>query len=98
MTEKKKVGGARPGAGRPKGATNKRTRETQAAVAASGMTPLEFMLKTMRDSKKPYDVRLDAAKAAAPYVHAKLQSVEVSGKGGGAIEITQVTRKIVRAA
>lgn len=97
-TEKAKKGGARAGAGRKKGVPNKRTQLVQDAVAASGITPLDFMLKVMRDPKKPFDMRLDAAKAAAPYVHAKLQSVEVSGKGGGAIEITQITRKIVRPA
>ena len=98
MTEpKKKGGGAQPGAGRPKGVKNKKTLELQAAVAASGVTPLEFMLKVMRDPRKGFDIRLDAAKAAAPYVHAKLASVEVTGKDGGPVEITTITRRIIKA-
>lgn len=42
-------GGARPGSGRKPGSRNKRTDEQAAAVAASGLTPLEFMLSVMRD-------------------------------------------------
>jgi hypothetical protein len=40
-------------------------------------TPLEFMVEVMNDSGQDRGTRLDAAKAAAPYVHAKLQSVMV---------------------
>lgn len=96
MTEATKKSGERRG--RKKGSPNKKTAELQAQVAASGLTPLEFMLKVMRDSKKTLAVRIDAAKAAAPYVHAKLASVEHTGKGGEAIEIRVITRNIVRSA
>jgi hypothetical protein len=34
------------------------------------------MLQTMRDKGKPLGLRLDMAKAAAPYVHPRLASVE----------------------
>ena len=34
------------------------------------------MLATMRDESKPEAVRLDVAKAVAPYVHPRLASVE----------------------
>lgn len=71
-------GGARPGAGRKKGAPNKKTAELQKAIAESGITPLEYMLNIMRDPLADVDVRLDAAKSAAPYVHAKLSSVEMN--------------------
>ena len=37
-------GGARPGAGRKPGTPNRVTAELQAAVAASGETPLDYML------------------------------------------------------
>lgn len=70
-------GGARPGAGRKKGAPNKRTIETQALAAESGITPLEYMLQVMRTSGDGKE-RLAAASAAAPYVHAKLSSVEMN--------------------
>jgi hypothetical protein len=85
-------GGKRPGAGRKKGVPNKRTAEVQKAVEESGVTPLEFMLTIMRtepgDVEDPrlmqaiMEMRFEAAKAAAPYVHAKLASVELSGKVG----------------
>lgn len=84
-TEKKSVksvtnqnGGKRPGAGRKKGAPNKRTIETQAAVAATGQTPLDYMLSVMRGDGD-VRMRLAAAQAAAPYVHAKLSSIELTG-------------------
>lgn len=34
-------------------------------------TPLEFMLYVMWNTRKSLQIRLDAAKAAAPYVHRK---------------------------
>lgn len=70
-------GGLRPGAGRKAGVPNKRTAEKVAAVEASGLTPLDYMLSILRDEMRAPEDRLDAAKAAAPYVHAKLASVEM---------------------
>ena len=71
-------GGARPGAGRKKGALTKRTQEIVASAAADGETPLEYMLRVMRTSEDPK--RKDAmAVAAAPFVHPKLAAVEHSG-------------------
>lgn len=72
--------------GRQKGSTNKKTAELQAAVAKSGLTPLEYLLKVMRtigDDRQ----RLNAAIAAAPYIHPKLANIEVSGKGGGPVVV-----------
>lgn len=84
-------GGARPGAGRKKGEPNKRTAEIQQAVEQSGLTPLEYMLSVMRNESEDSPRRLAAAQAAAPYVHAKLASIELTGKDGGALEtITRV--------
>ena len=45
--------------------------------------PLDCMLSILRDEDMAPDARMDAAKAAAPYVHAKLASVEHKGEGGG---------------
>jgi hypothetical protein len=44
------------------------------------------MLRVMRDDSAETSRRDDMAKAAAPYVHAKLASVEHGGEGGGAIK------------
>jgi hypothetical protein len=63
-------------AGRPKGSKNKRTLELQEAVAASGETPLDYMLRVMRDPTVEHDRRDEMAKACAPYLHARLSQVE----------------------
>lgn len=69
-------GGYRLGAGRPPGSLNKRTREVIEQTEASGMMPLKYLLSVMRDEEKPGSERLEAAKAAAPYVHARLSIQE----------------------
>ena len=73
-------GGKRPGAGRPPGLRNKKTMEQVAAVQESGITPLEYMLSVMRAPSGTVEdaVRLDAAKAAAPYVHPRLSTVDAT--------------------
>ena len=76
-------GGKRPGAGRKKGVPNRASAAREAAIAASGLTPLEYMLNTMRDEGKPLALRLDMAKAAAPYVHPRLASVEQTAQMNG---------------
>lgn len=72
------MGGARPGAGRKPGTPNKKNAALIAEVEKTGETPLQFMLRIMRDPRKPWADRMDMAKSAAPYVHAKLSSIEMS--------------------
>jgi len=55
--------------------------ERLAAIEASGSTPLDYMLQVMRDASVEPAKRLDAAKAAAPYVHPRLASVAVGNEG-----------------
>ena len=76
----KTKGGARPGSGRKPGSPNKRTAEVVKAVEESGMTPLEYMLSVMRNELNEPRERLSAAAQAAPYVHAKLSSIEMNAK------------------
>ena len=64
-------GGRRPVAGRPKGSKSKKTVALLAA-AADGETPLDFLLRNMRDATLDGSVRLDCAKSAAPYLHPRL--------------------------
>lgn len=71
-------GGKRTGAGRKAGSRNKRTEAKLREVKASGMTPLEYLISIMRDETKDEGRRVDAAKAAAPYVHARLSNVDMS--------------------
>lgn len=74
--------GSRPGerrGGRTAGVPNKRNAAKVAEIEASGLTPLDYLLSVMRDDLLDREARVDAAKAAAPYVHAKLAAVEFSG-------------------
>lgn len=75
--------GSKPGerrGGRDAGTPNRKTAEKVAAIEASGLTPLDYLLSVMRDDLLPREDRVDAAKAAAPYVHAKLANVELKAK------------------
>ena len=72
MTAKKK-------AGRPKGAMNKRSAALRKAVQ-TGLQPLEYLLQIMNNEDNEQEVRVDAAHKAAPYCHARLQSVVVTEK------------------
>lgn len=76
-------GGAREGAGRPKGAKAVVTEEA-IRKAGEGETPLEYMLRVMRDERQADERRDKMAVGAAPYMHAK--AVEVSGPEGGPVE------------
>jgi hypothetical protein len=78
-------GGKRPGAGRPRGSKAKKSQAIAIAAMAAGITPLEFMLRIMRDEAVDPLIRMDMAKASAPYMHARLASTEVSGPGGDAL-------------
>lgn len=80
-------GGARNGAGRKKGQPTKLNEKARKVALATGITPLDYMLSILRDDEQPRELRFEAAKAAAPYVHAKLAAVEHTGKDGGPIVI-----------
>lgn len=79
-------GGRREGAGRPAGRTSLESRgkriqkEIQEKLEmGAGKTPLDFLLLVMQTDTNSISQRMQAAIAAAPYVHAKLSSVEVKG-------------------
>ena len=77
-------GGYRPGAGRPKG-TKIKSKPPKGGVPADivtdakaeNLTPLEYMLKVMRDPNENEDRRARMAIAAAPFCHAR------KGEGSG---------------
>lgn len=75
-------GGSRPGAGRKAGSPNKATAARQAEVAATGITPLDYLLSVMRNEEAEESKRIDAAKAAAPYVHPRLATTEIKNPDG----------------
>lgn len=59
-----------------KGARNHETANKSAEVARTGITPLDFLIKVMRNTKEPMWLRCQCAKAAAPYVHPKLAQID----------------------
>lgn len=75
-------GGKREGAGRVKGSLNKKTREIAEKAAASGVTPLEIIIEAMHDAYKDGGAAaaVPFAEKAAPYMHARIAAVEVSGE------------------
>jgi hypothetical protein len=84
-------GGKRTGAGRPAGAATVKTREIADAAFSEGLMPLEYMLQVMRNEAADEARRIDAAKAAAPYVHARLNSTELKGDKDNPLGITFTT-------
>ena len=83
---------AGPGApktgGRQRGTLNKRTLALRMGVVAAGaplelgkkQLPLDFLLEVMADESQPIATRVDAAKAAAPYLHFRKGLVDTTGR------------------
>lgn len=46
--------------------------------------PLDYLLRIMRDACADEAKRIDCAKAAAPFLHAKLNAIDLTG-GDGAV-------------
>ena len=94
--------------GRKRGTPNKRTALLQREVAESGLTPLEVMVKRMRWHSKEADLAVkrkdyadaerhmkeaeEAASRAAPYLHAKLSSVEMGNTTGEPLKVVIAAR------
>jgi hypothetical protein len=85
-------GGKRAGAGRKPNVPNRASADRERKVAASGETPLDVLLKSMRiflaladesaNDKRQYEHYIRAAAAiakdVAPYIHPRLSTVEQS--------------------
>lgn len=71
-------GGAREGAGRKAGGHNRKTMDLLAKARQFGITPLDVMLGNMVHFHKAGDRQAaqKCAAEAAPYLHAKLSSIE----------------------
>ena len=75
--------GSKPGerrGGRQKGTPNKFTAQREAEIAATGETPLDYMLRVMRDPTVDHDRRDRNAAQAAPYCHSKLAQTDINAK------------------
>lgn len=77
---KGKRGGPQPGSGRKAGSPNVRKRISPEEARKFGELPLERMLKRMNDKTVNDDIRDDLAKAAAPYIHARLSTQTLQGE------------------
>lgn len=52
----------------------------EVAAKPSRQQPLEFLLDVMEDENHPIATRVDAAKAAAPYVHFRKGLIDTNGR------------------
>ena len=85
--------------GRKKGSVDKRKREAE--IAASGLTPLDYMLGIVRAETPPgldasvaiarETLRFEASKAAAPYCHPRLQAVTLGGDPENPIKVDNLS-------
>jgi hypothetical protein len=70
-------GGAQAGSGTHSGPGPKKLEILAYIQSKNWKTPLEYLLTVMNDDDVPRDSRVEAAKAAAPFVHAKLQAIVI---------------------
>lgn len=67
------------------------TREIGRLVLRTGISPLEFLIREMRDVTNPKELRVRCAVDALPYIHAKLPSeMKVEAPSGSTINFVNV--------
>ena len=95
-------GGARIGSGRKTGTSDKALgkirpeRVLNATGTGPDKTPLAYMLAVMNNSNEKSSIRLQAAMAAAPYVHPRLASIEVKAENNTTLQIESDLGKALR--
>lgn len=87
MTTASNRGGARPGAGRPKGARNRRSQALADRLLEAGQCPAEALVRIAEEAEAAGNLTLalDAWKAVLPYVHAKPKPIELAPEDAVAI-------------
>lgn len=80
--------------GRKPGVRNNKTLALEAAMERAlaenpDLEPLDLMLAVVRDESAPVAARLEAAKVAAPYRHARLNAIEHKGNTGVTITMNK---------
>ena len=75
-----KTGGRRRGSKNKKRGLNDLNDEAVVQSVQSGETPLEYMLRIMRDPTQAVKRRDEMARAAAPYIHARLMAAKMEPK------------------
>lgn len=63
--------------GRPKGKLNRLAMEKAGEIAESGQLPADFLVAVYRDESLDMKLRVEAARAAAPYLHPRLSTSEI---------------------
>ena len=64
--------------GRPKGSFSKASKaQIDRVTSDGGLSPLEYLASIYQNAAEDQKLRIEAAKAAAPYVHARLASTDV---------------------
>ena len=66
--------------GRPRGSLNRRSQMARDIVERLDYDPLEGLLRIAKNRRLAIEVRLDAMKAAVPFVHARLSTTFISGR------------------
>lgn len=85
MAAGRKTGGRKPGS------LNKRTLELQALAQGEPEmdSPLDFLTSVFRNVALDLDYRIEAAKAAAPYVHPRLAAVTLKGDEDNPVRVVE---------
>lgn len=73
--------------GRKKGTPNKISSDVRGLLDKLGCNPLEGLARIANDEKNSIEVRARAYSELCQYVAPKLRAVELTGAGGGAIEV-----------
>lgn len=83
-------GGKREGAGRPAGATNKRSQAIADKLEELNCDPIEGMAMIMNDTSLDHSLRLAAMKELAQYVAPKRKAVDIDATVDGSVNIQVV--------
>ena len=73
--------------GRKKGTPNKNSVSARELLDRLGCNPLEGLAEIAADESNPIEIRTRAYSELAQYVSPKLRAMELTGGGGGPIEV-----------
>lgn len=82
--------------GRPKGSLNRRSQQARDIVERMKCDPLEYLMSIVKNRRLPIELRLDAAKTATPFVHARLSTTAVMGQVNHDVSVISKIQQISR--
>ena len=77
--------------GRPKGRLNKFAMAKAVEIAETGELPTDFLVAVYRDESLDIKLRVEAARAAAPYLHPRLSTAEIDLRATESKEPSEMT-------